>query len=133
MNNCAFILAFLLLAIPASGLQAQDDGDYSWDGIWIAEGTLFSVAVTVKENTFVVAEVESLGFEWSTNAGTVKGQQATIEVSYAGASALILVQLLDANTAVASATNCMPEYMVVCALAQNRQARFARADQAAPL
>ncbi|MEX2131211.1 MAG: hypothetical protein WD772_06965 [Pseudohongiellaceae bacterium] len=132
MNKQAFFLAVflvcLLIAIPATGLRAQAAEDYSWEGTWIAEGSFFSVAVTVSENRFVVAAVESLGFEWSTEAGTVVGQQAAIEVSYAGATALILVQLIDANIAVASAASCLPEYLVVCALAQNRQARFVRVE-----
>lgn len=123
--NC--LLGFLLLWCWAPMLQAQTEEESPWNGVWIAEGTLFRVAVKITGDQFEVSPVESLGFEWSAQAGVIKGSQASLEVSYAGATATVLVQLESADTAVATAASCLPDYLVVCVLAKDRFARFVRA------
>jgi hypothetical protein len=98
----------------------------NWDGVWNAEGTLFTIAVTVRNQELIVSEVESLGFIWTSSGGIVEGNKAYINVQYAGATGRVEVQLLDDNTGVAFLLSCLPEFMVVCALAKDRQARFIR-------
>ena len=126
MTNFSRFLLLALLGLPLNQTLAADDPGNNWNGVWLAEGTFFSVGVTVRDNQIVVSEVESLGFEWTAKAGIVGGNVANIEVEYAGATAMIQVQLLDAGTATAKAVICRPEYLVVCALAADRQARFLR-------
>ena len=120
------LIFICLLGLPVNPVFAADDPVNNWNGVWLAEGTFFSVGVTVKDNQIVISEVESLGFEWTAKPGIVGGNVANIEVEYAGATAMIQVQLLDAGTATARAVICRPEYLVVCALAADRQARFLR-------
>jgi len=75
-----------------------------------------------------IRQIESLGFEWTNSDGVVEGNIARVEVEYAGVSGIIQVELIDANTAVAFAATCTPEFMVVCALAKDRQAVFRRVE-----
>lgn len=122
----------VLLALSASTLaHAQPDqepADSRWEGQWRAEGTLFEIRVNVTDGVMSVGEVESLGFVWTSEAGEVTGNVATIPVSYGGVSGIVQAELVDATTAVAVAASCMPEYMVVCALARNQQAVFRKID-----
>lgn len=104
-------------------LQAQDDSP-SWEGRWIAEGTLFQIQVSVSDNKLRVSQVESLGFIWSSSVGEIKGNIARVPIEYAGVSGIVQAQLFGDGTAVVHAASCTPEFMVVCALAKNRQAVF---------
>lgn len=113
----------LLLALGSPARAAEDYAQY-WNGVWNAEGTLFSVEVTVVGGRVELRQLESLGFQWSSSAGTVAGSILEIEVDYAGVSGVIRARLEDANTAIAFARSCMPDFMVVCVLARDRQARF---------
>lgn len=102
--------------------------DARWEGVWGVEGTLFSIAVRVVDGRLEVSEVESLGFEWRATDGQVQGDSASIRVEYAGATATVKASLQEDGTAVATAANCMPDYLVVCALTRDRMARFVRLD-----
>ena len=113
----------LLLALGSQARAAEDYAQY-WNGVWNAEGTLFSVEVTVVGGRVELRQLESLGFQWSSSAGTVAGSILEIEVDYAGVSGVIRARLEDANTAIVFARSCMPDFMVVCVLARDRQARF---------
>lgn len=113
----------LLLALGSQAWAAEDYAQY-WNGVWNAEGTLFSVEVTVVDGRVELRQLESLGFRWSSSAGTVAGSILEIEVDYAGVSGVIRARLEDANTAIVFARSCMPDFMVVCVLARDRQARF---------
>lgn len=113
----------LLVAGPA---QAQDG--HSWDGQWIAEGTLFQVRVEVRDQVMTLAEVESLGFVWSSEPGTVEGDIARVPVQYAGVTGVVQVERIDAETAVAHAASCKPDFMVICVLAEGRQAVFKKVE-----
>lgn len=113
----------LLLALGPQARAAEDYAQY-WNGVWNAEGTLFSVEVTVVGGRVELRQLESLGFQWSSSAGTVAGSILEIEVDYAGVSGVIRARLEDANTAIVFARSCMPDFMVVCVLARDRQARF---------
>lgn len=126
MNKAHKLLVFLIALSGSPMSYAQEAASEDWNGVWIAEGTFFSIAVHVSQNRIEVSEVESLGFEWSSRPGTVSGQRAIVEVQYAGATAQILAELVTANSAVARALSCSPEYLVVCTLAKDRQARFIR-------
>lgn len=122
------IAAGLLLLLTTAHAQTGDNGmpSANWNGTWIAQGTLFSVSVTVQDSVIQVDEVQSLGFVWTSRPGRVAGDQASIEVSYAGVTARLLARLTGDNTAVVEAASCMPEFMVVCALAKGQQATFIR-------
>lgn len=71
-----------------------------------------------------VHQVESMGFIWTSKDGSVEGNIARVEVEYAGVTGIIQAELVDAQTAVAFAATCTPDFMVVCALAKDRQAVF---------
>jgi hypothetical protein len=106
-------------------LQAvPHDQDGAWGGVWVAEDSPFVIRVIRSGNQFSVESIESMGFEWVTRNGIINGDSATIEVEYQGVYAKVLVQLLDADTAVARAMSCQPDYHVICALVRNQQARF---------
>lgn len=121
LHTC--LLTLLCLGVAGS-LGAQPAPEPSWEGEWVAEGTLFRIAVSVEGGEMTVTEIESLGFVWSSEAGAVEGSVARIPVQYAGVTGLIQAELVDAQTAVAFAASCLPEFMVVCALAKDRQAVF---------
>ena len=89
LSSCWFYLLIAAAgAQTSSGVSAE-----GWNGTWLAQGTLFSVAVTVQDTAFQVDEVQSLGFVWTSQPGNVNGTEATVEVSYAGATALLLARL----------------------------------------
>ena len=117
------LLAVFLLT---SSAQAQDTSIPSsvWNGEWIAEGTLFRIEVQVSESVMEVVEIESLGFVWTSEAGEIEGNIARVPVNYGGVSGIVQAELVDNTTAVAMAATCMPEFMVVCALAKDRRAIF---------
>jgi len=119
------LLAGLMLGSVASAQQESA----AWNGQWLAEGTLFRIEVTVDAELIEIAEVESLGFVWSSQSGEIDGNVANIPVSYGGVSGIIQAQLIDASTAVAFAASCEPEFMVVCVLAKDRQAIFRKVNE----
>ena len=130
MRIPALLLLFGLVTTAATTAAKAGEADYSqyWNGVWTAEGTLFSVAVSVVGSRVELRQLESLGFEWSADNGRVAGAVLEIEVDYAGVSGIIEARLQDAATAVVSARSCLPDYRVVCALARNRQATFRKAE-----
>ena len=67
-----------------------------------------------------------MGLQWVARNGIINGDSATIEVEYQGVYGRVLVQLIDASTAVARAMSCQPDYHVICALVRNQQARFTK-------
>ena len=71
-----------------------------------------------------VTQVESLGFTWTNHDGEVDGKMAQIEVEYSGATGIIKAELIDPNMAIVTASPCIPEFMVVCALSKGRRAVF---------
>lgn len=123
------ILALALLIALSSQARAAEDYAQYWNGVWAAEGTLFSVEVTVTDGRVELRQLESLGFQWASSAGKVAGSILEIEVDYAGVSGVIRARLEDANTAIVFAHTCMPDFMVVCALAKNRQATFRKISE----
>ncbi len=104
--------------------MAQSPDSAHWNGEWQAEGTLFRIQVVVNESAIEIVQVESLGFEWTSELGEIEGNIARVPVVYAGVSGIVQAELVDATTAVAIAATCVPEFMVVCALAKDRQAIF---------
>ena len=117
-----FALAFSIF--PLTNANAQEDLSAHWEGIWVADGTLFSIAAAIEKEEFRVVQLESLGFEWSSENGKIDGKVVTIEIKYAGVTGAIQAELVDPNTAVAFAATCLPNFMVVCMLSKNRQAVF---------
>ena len=112
---------FLLVSASAT---AQEDLSVHWDGTWVVEGTLFSIAVIIEDEKFKVRQIESLGFEWTSKNGSIDGNVVTVEIKYAGVAGTIQAELVNPNTAVAYAATCLPEFMVVCMLSKDRQAVF---------
>ena len=103
-----------------------------WEGEWLAEGTLFRIGGTADNGLLKITQIESMGQIWSSGDGKIDGNIARVEVESAGATGVLRAELLDAKTAVLSAASCQPEFMVVCALSQGRQAIFRKvAGQAA--
>ena len=122
-HKLVFLIAALLITMsgPAVG---QDEYSQHWNGEWVADGSLFKIDVSVENNVMRVRQIESLGFEWSSQDGKIDGNIVRVEIQYAGVTGTIQAELIDANTAIAFAETCLPEFMVVCALAKNRQAIF---------
>lgn len=118
----------LLLGFWSVTLVAQESQQLQWNGEWIVDGTFFKIGVEAKDGMLIVTPIESMGFEWASSNGKIEGNTATVEVAYAGVTGIIAVELLDNNTARAWALKCEPEFMVVCALAKDRQAVFLRAE-----
>ena len=117
-----FALAFSIF--PLTNANTQEDFSAHWEGVWLADGTLFSIVVAIENEEFRVVQLESLGFEWSSENGKIDGKVVTIEIKYAGVTGTIQAELVDPNTAVAFAATCLPNFMVVCMLSKNRQAVF---------
>ena len=112
---------FLLVSASAT---AQEDLSVHWDGTWVVEGTLFSIAVIIEDEEFKVRQIESLGFEWTSKNGSIDGNVVTLGIKYAGVAGTIQAELVNPNTAVAFAATCLPDFMVVCMLSKDRQAVF---------
>ena len=106
----------------------MDEYSQHWNGKWIAEGTIFQIEVSVENEVMKVVQIESLGFEWTNQDGTVDGNIVRVEVEYAGVTGVIQAELVNENTAVVIAASCLPEFMVVCALAKGRQAIFKKVE-----
>lgn len=121
-------LGFLVVLLTHSSLSAQEAVDPAWNGEWQAEGTLFRIRVTVTGTNADIEQLESLGFEWTSEAGEITGNILRVPVVYAGVSGIVQAELVDDSTAVAIAATCVPEFMVVCALAKDRQAIFRKVN-----
>ena len=74
MSNCSnkirvlICLSWLsLLALPS---QAQEDLSASFNGVWTADGTIFTIGIAVEDGVLKITQMESLGFEW-TNADEI--------------------------------------------------------------
>lgn len=120
----ALVFAISLFASASASANAQEDLSMHWDGVWVVEGTLFSIAVAIENEELKLQQVESLGFEWTNQNGKIDGNVVTVEIEYAGVKGKIQAELVDPNTAVAFAATCLPDFMVVCMLSKDRQAVF---------
>lgn len=121
------VLLITCLALNANSYGQEDLSAY-WNGVWNAEGTLFTIGVSVEDKVMEVEQIESLGFLWTSKNGSIEGNVVRVEVEYAGVSGIIQAELIDPNTAIAFAATCLPEFMLVCALAKDRQAVFRRVE-----
>lgn len=121
------LLLIMVFSFPTSSL-AQTIQSTDWNGDWIGEGTLFKIGVSVENNVMKVVQIESLGFVWTSQDGEVDGNIVRVNVEYAGVKGIIQAELINPITAVAFAATCMPDFMVVCALAKNRQAVFKKVE-----
>ena len=117
------IVAVILFSYLLSA-NAQEDSSAHWNGVWMIEDTLFSIAVRVENDTLKVQAVESLGFIWSAKNGKIEGRQASIEVEFSGATGTVQAELKDSNTAIVIVTNCLPDFMMACLLSKDRKAVF---------
>lgn len=124
MRNKLYIGFALAVFVFISSATAQESGSSAWNGEWIAEGTLFRIAVSVEDSIMKVVQIESLGQVWTNDDGEVAGNIARVPVQYAGATGTIEAELIDDTTALLHAASCEPEFMVVCALSKDRQAIF---------
>src|SRR5690606_5168018 len=86
------LLTAALIWSLAMGASAQEAAPADpWDGVWLAEGTVFSLRVIRQDQRMFVTPVESLGFVWNSGVGTISGDTATIEVEYQGARGTVVV------------------------------------------
>lgn len=124
-------IALLALLCCLAGPAAAAEEDYSawWNGVWTAEGTLFSVAVRVEDGRVEIRQIESLGFQWASGNGSISGASLLLEIEYAGVRGMIEARLEGPDRAVVFARSCLPDYMVVCVLARGRQAVFRKAAE----
>jgi len=120
------LLGVLLFSATPLMVIAQDDLASSWEGEWTAEGTLFKIRVEVEDNVLKVTQIESMGFEWSSEDAELQGNTVEVAVDYqtGGVSGIIRAELLNETTGVLSVKTCTPEFMVSCALSKGRQAVF---------
>ncbi|NKB35037.1 MAG: hypothetical protein GKR91_18225 [Pseudomonadales bacterium] len=119
---CICLFAGCLLLTHNSTAQEVDVA--VWNGHWIGDGTLFEIRVEVENGIIRIHQIESMGFIWTSKDGNIDGNIARVEVEYAGATGIIQAELVDNETAIAFAASCVPDFMVVCALAKDRQAVF---------
>lgn len=124
-----FSVSFSFFLFASGNANAQEDLSAHWNGVWIVEGTLFSIAVAIENEEFKVQQIESLGFEWASEIGILDGNVVTVEIEYAGVTGTIQAELVDPNTAVAFAATCLPDFMVVCLLSKDRQAVFRKVSE----
>lgn len=117
-------IAYLAASIAGLCFSAGTTADERWEGVWQAQGTLFSLRVALRDEFLHIEPVESLGFIWRNSPGRVEGGNASFNVEYQGVLATIMVQLGEAGTAIARSTRCQPDFHFVCALVQNQQAIF---------
>ncbi len=122
----AKVLAASLLSLLSLAATAQDNLINAWEGEWIAEGTLFQIRVEVQDNILSVTQIESMGFEWSSEDAVIEGNTVEVAVDYltGGVSGIVRAELLNETTGVLSVSSCTPEFMVSCALSKGRQAVF---------
>ncbi|MBT4257112.1 MAG: hypothetical protein HOD87_13710, partial [Gammaproteobacteria bacterium] len=55
------VLLITCLALNANSYGQEDLSAY-WNGVWNAEGTLFTIGVSVEDSVMEVEQIESLGF-----------------------------------------------------------------------
>lgn len=125
LQNIVILFSFSLAAVSAN---AQDSLTDAWAGEWVANGTYFKIGVSVDGNKLKVTQIESLGFEWTSEDAEIEGNVVEVEVNYitGGVSGVIQAELLDESTGVLSVKTCTPEFMVSCALSKGRQAYFTK-------
>ena len=115
------------IVISASAQETAGQGD-PWDGVWMAQGTPFSIRVIRQHQRMLVSPVQSLGFVWSTGIGSIHDDTATIEVEYQGARGTVVVTQEGNGSAIARALNCLPQTHLICALVQGQQVRFIKTE-----
>jgi len=128
LDKCIKGLSGILLLCLTLSAHAQEDLSHHWDGVWNAEGTLFTIAVAVSNGIMRVDKIETMGFEWDNEDGVIDGNTVKVAVEYAGVTGIIQAELIDPTTAIAFPASCVPDYMVVCALSKNLQATFRKVE-----
>ena len=118
-----WLAASVLALSGASTLQASD---IDWNGYWAIEAFNFMIEVDATASTFEVIPVLPATLPWTPDTGEIRDGKGYINVEYQGVSADLLVQLTDENTALVQPINCMPEYHMLCALAQSQRAILTR-------
>ncbi len=116
------------LGLLALSVATPSNADERWEGVWQAQGTLFTLRVALQDEFLQIEPVETLGFIWRNSPGRVQGENASFNVEYQGVLATIMVQLSEAGIAIARPTRCQPDYHFVCALVQNQQAVFTKIE-----
>ena len=73
-NKFLIFIAFVCcLFSKAAYPQNSDTAAHKWNGEWGAEGTIFRIEVEIEGSRLVVHQIESLGFEWTNEAGEIEG------------------------------------------------------------
>lgn len=125
----------LVLAVSLSSFNvvAQEPVAASWSGVWVADGSNFTLRLHQQDDKLHLQAIETLGFAWRNSVGVVNGENASFIVEYQGARATIVVVKTPDGTAIARPRNCTPEFHIVCALVLNQQASFTKVPQTAQL
>ena len=124
----AGLLSVLASIIAFTSLSPLEANDIDWNGYWAIEAFNFMIEVDATANTFEVIPVLPATLPWTPDTGEIRDGKGYINVEYQGVSADLLVELTDANTALVQPVNCMPEYHMLCALAQNQRAILTRVN-----
>lgn len=106
-------------------LQASEP---DWNGYWAIEAFNFMIEVDATTDSFEVIPVLPATLPWTPGIGEIREGKGYINVKYQGVSANLLVQLTDENTALVQPVSCMPEYHMLCALAQSQRAILTRVN-----
>ena len=69
----------MIFSFPTSS-SAQTIQSTDWNGEWVGEGTLFKIGISVENNVMKVAQIESLGFVWTSQDGEVDGNLSLIHI-----------------------------------------------------
>lgn len=119
------LLASIITFSSTGNLKASD---IDWNGYWAIEAFNFMIEVDATASTFEVIPVLPATLPWTPDIGEIRDGKGYINVEYQGVSAELLVQLTDENTALVQPIHCMPEYHMLCALAQSQRAILTRVN-----
>ncbi|MDF1624107.1 MAG: hypothetical protein P1V33_11635 [Pseudohongiella nitratireducens] len=119
---------FSILVVLGGGYSTLEANEPDWNGYWAIEAFNFMIEVDATTNSFEVIPVLPATLPWTPGVGEIRDGKGYINVEYQGVSANLLVQLTDPDTALVQPINCMPEYHMLCALAQSQRAILTRVD-----
>lgn len=120
------LLTFMVIYSLNTNRASANETD--WNGYWAIEAFNFMIEVDATTRRFEVIPVLPATLPWTPGIGEIRNGKGYINVEYQGVSADLQVQLTDENTALVQPVNCIPEYHMLCALAQSQRAILTRVD-----
>lgn len=129
LRNRFALQALLIVSVVAGASRSHlHASDVDWNGFWAIEAFNFMIEVDATASNFEVIPVMPARLPWTPDTGEIREGMGYINVEYQGVSAELQVQLLDQDTALVQPVNCMPEYHMLCALAQSQRAILTRVN-----